>query len=309
MFGRNRGDVVLPVAIAPQSVPMAAAPAPSGAVGVGTWATKAKYKDMKVTGSGRTLYQSDAAGLEGWHFGSGGWKAANGVLAQSSTDTDCRATTGNINWTDYTYTLKARKLSGAEGFLVMFHVRDDNNYLWWNIGGWGNTRSAIEQARDGAKQQVGRAAPQTVETGRWYDIKIEVAGPRIRCYLDDKLITDANDLPGASDVEPLYATASRDLSAGDVIIKVVNVTASDQQLQVDLKGAGKVGKATLEEISGNPPDVNSIAAPEKVGPKKTTLAIKSTTFLHSFPAHSVSVLRVHCSTLSAKHERVQPGRL
>jgi len=47
-------------------------------------------------------------------------------------------------WTDCTYSLKARKLGGAEGFLIPFNVRDENAKSWWNLGGWGNTRHTIE---------------------------------------------------------------------------------------------------------------------------------------------------------------------
>ena len=56
-----------------------------------------------------------------------------------------RAFAGDKNWRDYTYSLKARKLGGAEGFLIPFLVRDDEAKAWWNIGGWGNIRHAIER--------------------------------------------------------------------------------------------------------------------------------------------------------------------
>ena len=47
--------------------------------------------------------------------------------------------------------------------------------------------------------------PGSIETGRWYDIRIELTGKNIKCYLDGKLIHDVT--PPA--LKSLYASASR----------------------------------------------------------------------------------------------------
>ena len=78
-----------------------------------------------------------------------------------------------------------------------------------------------------------------------------------------------------------------------MILKVVNVSAQPQPLTVDLPGLRSVGAtATGEVISGEPGDVNSIAAPEKVAPRAITVSGVGRSFTHEFPAHSVTVLRV-----------------
>ena len=82
-----------------------------------------------------------------------------------------RAFAGDKNWSNYTYSLKARKLGGAEGFLIPFLVKDEEAKAWWNIGGWGNIRHGIEL--DGI---AGADVPGSIQTGRWYDIRIEVKG-------------------------------------------------------------------------------------------------------------------------------------
>ncbi len=165
-------------------------------------------------------------------------------------------------------------------------------YLWWNIGGWGNTRTAIEQVQNGSNTQFGPDVPLTVEPNRWYDIKIELQGRAIRCFLDGKLIEEATDAPPVPPA-PLYAVASRALKTGDVILKVVNTSPAAQQLQVDLQGARGVAKtAVAQTLTGDPADVNSVDAPEKVAPQTTTLTGIGPTFIHEFPAHSVTVLRV-----------------
>ncbi len=293
MFSLNRGDIVLPVEITPQATDTPAPKPPMGNVGVGTWATQADFRNVKVTNDGATLYGDKLAQDDtDWHLGQGTWQDANGTLSQTGTETDDRAVVGDPKWTDYTYTLQARKTGGAEGFLILFQVQDTDNYVWWNVGGWGNSRSALERSVDGQKSQIGPSSNVTVETGRWYDIKITVHGPDIQCFLDGKLVTEATDTAFAP-VGPIFATASRDLHSGDVILKVVNTDAAPQTLQVALPGAARVDKTAVAQIlTGDPKDVNSLAAPEKVAPQTVPLTGVGQTFLHAFPAHSVSVIRL-----------------
>ncbi len=293
MFGKDRGDVVLPVDVSLTANAPTALPLPHGKIGVGTWDTHVEYKDISVTQNGKTLYTKDfTAGLTDWTLGQGQWQAQDGVLRQSGDGTDYRATAGDAGWGDYTYSLKARKLAGKEGFLIIFHYADNDHFLWWNVGGWVNSRTAIQRFDGGPGAEISRSAPVTVETGRWYDIKIELKGDHIRCYLDGKLVNEATDAPPPPS-GPIFAAASRDLKTGDIILKAVNVSDTAYPLQVDLQGAnGVAATAVAEVLAGEPGDVNSVETPEKVAPKTITLTGTGRTFLHEFPAHSVTVLRV-----------------
>lgn len=289
MFGNNRGDVVLPVTLNQPPAPPSAPFVPQGAVGVGSWATQVEYKEMRVTQGDTTLFTDN--GSADWHKGQGDWKREDGVLRQTSLGIDCRNIVGNPKWTDYTFTLKARKTGGNEGFLILFHVEDQENYIWWNIGGWGNSRTVLERATNGAKREIGNVSSAIVESGRWYDIKVEVHGNQIRCYMDGQLIVSAEDKP-APPPKPLYATASRDLSTGEVILKVVNGGETPHSLKMELQGV-KMGrqKAKLWTLSGQPKDVNTLDQPRKVAPIFSNLSVTGSLFEHTFPAYSVSVLR------------------
>jgi len=292
MFSENRGDTVLPVEIVPQARPIAEAPMPRGKIGVGSWLTNAEFKDIKVTNGDQVLFQGDfSKGHRGWKTGDGKWKTSDGILQQTTDQPNCRATAGNDQWTDYTYSLKARKTSGAEGFLVMFHFQDNDNFIWWNVGGWGNSRSALEAVQNGGHEELGAPADVKVETNRWYDVRIEVKGRAIKCFLDDKLITEATEQPMAP-VAALYATASRMTADGAVIVKVVNAAAVAQQLEVNLQGVMAVDKnATAEVIAGQPSDVNSVSEPEKVTPQHVVIANAAPKYVQEFPPFSVSVLK------------------
>jgi len=168
-----------------------------GMIGVGTWRTQAEYRDIKVTKGDRTLYSSDFSnGLEGWKTLRGQWQAVDGALRQTGNEEDSRALFGDPGWSDYTLTLRARKLGGGEGFLVLFGVPDESAKSWWNLGGWSNTAHALE-APGISRRQV----PGSIETGRWYDVRIELEGNTVRAYLDGRLVQSANRAPRTHTVE------------------------------------------------------------------------------------------------------------
>ncbi len=292
MFGANRGDVVLPVEIVPQVTPPTTTFVPKGGIGVGTWITQAEYKDIQVLHGDQILYKQDFAdAATDWKRQGGAWKVQDGVLRQTSNAENCRAVAGKPTWTDYTYRLKARKLGGREGFLILFHVQDTDNYIWWNVGGWGNTRTAMERSFEGTKGEIGNVTDTSIETGRWYDVRIEVQGRNIRCYLDDKLITQAVDSQSLA-ADPLYATSSRDDKTGDVIVKVVNVSSTPQILEVNLQGVPGVLSGTETVLAGQPNDVNTVDAPRKIAPTNVKMKASGPKFSHAFPPYSTTVLRL-----------------
>ncbi len=291
LFAENAGDVVLPTAVNPLNG--AAAPPVTGAIGVGTWATQAEFDDVNVTSSdGKTLLSVDFSGpAADWKPSGGRWKVEDGVYRQTETGVDIRSVAGDSAWKNYTVTLRARKTGGAEGMLILFGVRDANNFYWWNLGGWNNTRHAIEKATGGVKSILGQAVPGRIETGRWYDIKVVVEGNRIRCYLDGELIHDVTDDAASG---PLFATSSHDREKGLLMVKVVNVSESDQTAEIVLEGASGVaaeGEWTIL-TSEHLTDENSFQRPDKIVPVTRPLTGVAATFRHTFPRYSVNVLRI-----------------
>lgn len=286
LFSTYRGTHVVPTKI---TAPALQPTIPQGAIGVGTWATQAEYRDIKVTHNGQTLYAHDfTQGAEGWRVVRGDWQVVDGSYRQSSMGVDVRSVAGDINWRDYTLSLRARKLGGAEGFLIMFRVRDDNNWYWWNLGGWGNTKHAVERSLGGGKSIVSNEVPGSIETGRWYDIRIEVQGSRIRCYLDGKLVHDFEDEP----VSVLHAVASRNEKTREVILKIVNVSDSAQETTIDLRGVRNLSPtAKMVTLTGaSPEDENSLEEPTRVAPAESRLDGVSSRFRVNIPAHSLTVL-------------------
>jgi alpha-L-arabinofuranosidase len=288
MFSKNRGDIELPVQV--QS-PVAEIETSKGMIGVGTWNTEAEFKDIKVTApDGKVLFTPDFTKYsDGWKkLGSGDWSVQNGALQQHAEEEFVRAIAGDKSWTDYTLTLKARKLGGREGFLILFHISNDEDRIWWNLGGWNNTQDAVES---GSGPIDGK--PGHIESNRWYDIKIVVSGNRVRCDLDGRLIHDVN-YESAGKVAALYACASHDDKTGDVIVKVVNASAKPQETELDLTGAKNLtGQGTVIVLtSENLTDENLLEDPTNIVPKKETLAFSGDSLRRAFPGNSFTVLRL-----------------
>ena len=287
LFSEHRGDVTLPVEV--ESGMIEGNP-PVGGIGLGTWNTSAEYKDIVVTApDGKVLFKSDfSQNSDGWKLlGDGAkWSVQDGALRQTAEREFIRAIAGDKTWTDYTITLKARKISGAEGFLVLFHISDDEDRNWWNIAGWNNTQHGIEfgETLDGRRGSV--------ETDRWYDIKVEVKGAGVKCWLDGKVIHDIKG--NASATRGLFASAVHDSKSGDIIVKVVNCAATPTETEINLNGAKKLG-ASAEAIvltSENGKDENTLEEPTKVSPKTTTIKISGNKIKHAFPGNSLTVIRV-----------------
>ncbi len=283
MFGQNRGDVVLPCEV---DAPPVQQQERGGAIGVGTWQTQAEYKDIKVVSGDRTLFESSFAdGTKGWRLHGGQWKTEDGVLRQTANNENVRAIFGDKKWTDYTLTLKARKLGGAEGFLILFNVQDDGAKSWWNIGGWGNKRHAIEMA--GVSDHSVNGA---IETNRWYDIRVENQANSIKCFLDGKLVHEAQILG----TKGIYASAAIDKKANQIIVKVVNAGITPQETMINLAGISTVkspAKALLL-TSEKATDENSLEEPTKVSPREKTIDITGSSLKYDFPGNSVTVLRI-----------------
>ena len=288
LFAENRGDEYLPTKT---DCAVLQPPVTTGRIGVGTWNTTAEFKDVQVTApDGKVLYASDfSKGSEGWSLlGDGAkWEVADGVLRQTAEHEFLRALVGDRGWTDYTVTLKARKLSGSEGFLILFRIGADDDRVWWNIGGWNNTQDGIES--DGTLD----SKPGHIETDRWYDLKLTVSGKHLKCWLDGELVHDL-DYDAGGTMNTLYATAATDQASGDVIVKVVNASADAVETAVELSGAANLsGNGTATVLtSASPTDENSLAEPTKVSPKTEAVNLSGITLTRTFPGNSFTVLRL-----------------
>ncbi|WP_112267089.1 alpha-L-arabinofuranosidase C-terminal domain-containing protein [Lentzea terrae] len=286
LFMNNVGDEVVPSTAS--ATPSTQAPI-TGAIGLSTWATAASYDDVRVTSAaGQQLFSDDFSGTDAqWtKTGKGAWNVVNGAYVQSDAAAEnTLVTAGDRNWRDYTLNLKATKQSGREGFLVAFGVQDTGNYYWWNLGGWNNTQSAVEKAVGGGKSTL-MSNNTSIETGRTYDVRVEVRGRHVALFLDGQKWGEFTDDKLA---EPFRQVVTRDLATGELIVKVVNAQDNAARTRIDL-GMPVASTARVTVLQGRPDDVNTEFA-QPIKPRTTQVSVRSS-FTHTFPPNSITVFRV-----------------
>ena len=159
-----------------------------------------------------------------------------------------------------------------------------------NIGGWGNTQHGVEQIVNGGKGQAVTTAGN-VETGRWYDVKIEVNGDSVKCYLDNKLIFNAK--PRSNTSPGVFSNASINEQSGEIFVKVVNTGATGTTAKINLKNYDIKNAVVTRLTSQKGTDENSFDNPTKVYPVNETLSpIKGETVLLDIPAYSLNIVRI-----------------
>jgi hypothetical protein len=166
----------------------------SGRVGIGTWDTFIAVSNIVVTSGGQVLYTSDFSGgrPKNWIIGSGKWVFFNGVMEQLALGQGNMAVVGEDTWSHYVYKAQVAKLGGAEGFLVLFNFKNVNNYVRFDVGGWGNTAAAVQVIEDG-NVTSGPQMPFSVKQNQWYSVELDVNGNNVRCYIDGQLIMKNGD--------------------------------------------------------------------------------------------------------------------
>jgi alpha-L-arabinofuranosidase len=134
----------------------------------------------------------------------------------------------------------------------------------------------------------------------WNDAVTCFASPSY--YMQKMLFTDnqgTNVLPFTQNTTGCYMSSSIDTRNGknDVLLKVVNKSAAPESVNIILKGAGKVDPAGHSTtLTGAPDDENSLVNPVKVVPL-SGIFTAGTSFKYSFPAWSVTVLRIGITKL------------
>jgi alpha-L-arabinofuranosidase len=128
-----------------------------------------------------------------------------------------------------------------------------------------------------------------IETGRWYDIRLEVGSDTVKCYLDDSLIMTYYEPPS------LFSLAGRDEKTGDLIVKIVNAASDPYRVRLHIDGANALqsqGESTV--LAADRPDAeNSFRYPRHYVPVRSEIQGIGPDFETAVPPYSISVLRIH----------------
>lgn len=259
-----------------------------GQIAVGGWNTDNEYKDLKVTlADGRTV---EADMSQGWTPQEGTWNAEGGTLKGSGP--------GVMRWNlwsvpeafgDCSISLKARKIAGAEGFLIYFGMHDGKNGYVLNIGGWGNQTTAFQRINGNDMPQIPNNISQYVEEGSWYDIRIDIKDGKFTYSLDGKQMLET-----AIENIQRYVVSGYDENTGELIVKFVNATKEPFSTSVNLQNVTSVKRKgkVVTLTSADPKDENTLDDPKRVFPRESTFNKFSGQFDYTFEPWSFTVLRI-----------------
>ncbi|MBE5960505.1 MAG: alpha-N-arabinofuranosidase [Lachnospiraceae bacterium] len=299
MFSQNRGDYIIPSVLEGSTKTNQL----TGQVGIGTWKTSASFDDICIASNdtGDIIYQTSFDQLDdGWSYSSQGnfkqtddegnivYTQLNDIYPTNEAIMGSAAYIGSRDLSNYTLTMKAKKVSGDEGFLIPFAVKDSNNFYHWNIGGWGNTVSAIEHAEGGVKTTVTENHALRIMNGIWYEIRLVVTETHVECYINDELIHSMD----VDNILPVYETASFDQETGEIILKIVNSLNEEANVGISIKNAVIHGEAKKIVLMGERKDaVNSIFNTQNVRPETSSIPVEDE-FSYSAPPLSVTIIRI-----------------
>jgi alpha-L-arabinofuranosidase len=289
LFSINSGDVYLPTEIKENDTAVSTS---GNGILLGTWDTQAQFDNLKVRSGGKTVLSAafDREDKD-WKSLHGEWKISGGVYEQTGKGAPTKSMISfDAKRSDYTVTLKAKKTGGSEGFLVGFGALDAETHYWLNLGGWGNRGHQLQVSVDGGQSDFGPRVPGRIETGRWYDIKIEVAGKQMKCYLDGELIIEAAD-PGLKKMD-MAASTVRETETGDMIVKMVSKADDPIKTTIDLSALGTFkGNARCTVLAGDARAENRFGQTPSVLPETKEIKV-SEKFVHELPANSLTIIRI-----------------
>jgi len=134
----------------------------------------------------------------------------------------------------------------------------------------------------------------------WFDNLNSFGTPNY--YVQKMFSTNRGDkaMPILSDNKPLtgqegiYASASQDIAANELIMKIVNSSDKTQTKTISIEGARKLSsKGKLTVLKSEKPDgMNSIQSPKQISPAEQELVVKGGKVSITLAPYSLNVIRV-----------------
>lgn len=291
MMSDHRADQNLQTTV---TLPAAANPQPqfAGGIGLATWDTQTEYRDIEVLKDGKTVYKSDFINRpQEWQAIRGRWAVKDSALGQTAQGAQRLNLLAGKTFDTYTLKLKARKTGGTNAFIIPFAVKDAASHMRVHIGSYVNINYVVELVADSfsiADMMPQRRLPAPIETGRWYDITIEVGVDKVDCYLDGK------QLFSFKQPNTFFSIAGRDQQTGDIIVKMVNGSDAPYAATINLEGVSAVGATgELTTLQADSPQAeNSLEKPTQYVPVVTKITQVKPSFEVNLKPYTIAILRV-----------------
>ena len=242
-------------------------------VGFGTWSTHASFETVKE-----------------YDYVKGDWNKEGNIVRQTGLKDATLCIEKNVIDSDhYTCKFRARKDEGAEGFIIIFNYVDDKNYCWVNFGGWTNSQHAIEQISNGGKLLTASKRGH-IESGRWYDVTLQVAGDSVKAWLDNELVFDT--VLKHDETKGIFSSATIDDATGELIVKVANTSDVATTANVNLKNFTPASARVVRLAANDGMEENTLDAPTTIHPVEQLLSPENNKVQLDVPPYSLNIIRL-----------------
>jgi pectate lyase len=212
--------------------------------------------------SAATLFSADFnSGVSGWSKSGGNWVAATdgtGVYQQNNASSDlARVFNGDNSWTDYSLQARVKPLSfsSSDGFAGI-GARSSGATTYYRVVLLSG-QVQLQAVKGGTVTVLGTRS-QTVSTGTWYTLRVDVSGTTIAGYVNGTLIASAGSTvedAGRISLQTFHATANFD----DVSVVTVGSTPPPTS------APATTGGTTTRPPTSAPPTTGGPTVPAQTG--------------------------------------------
>ena len=193
---------------------------------------------------------------------------------------------GQIDKEHFVLEFSFQRTSGRKGLKITFGRTENNNYLQWEFGGWDNWDCNLISVQNGRSSVISHRIFHVDE--REYRLKLEVEKCHIRTWVNGEKFNDAvYRLP---ELEELYVAASKDAENGKTILKVVNLTGEEKNVQICLEGTPKKQARSVFLRGHGLSQENTFEEPNRIMPEEEEVPVDGNQAEYTFTPHSFTVL-------------------
>jgi hypothetical protein len=137
----------------------------------------------------------DGKSLKGWKetpfSGRGEVRVKDGMIVIGNGHLTGITWTGEFPRSDYEIRFEAARLEGSDFFAgITFPVKD--SFCSWISGGWGGSVVGLSNLDDDDASENDTSTARDFVPGRWYAFRLAVTETRIRGWIDNELVIDAD---------------------------------------------------------------------------------------------------------------------
>src|SRR5215831_8211261 len=150
--------------------------------------------------------------------------------------------TGDPEWGDYAVEAKVKFLSSRQAAGLVFRYHTNRHYYLFSLIGGDTARLTRHEVLEPKLRVPGwhelATAPFSYDTKRYYRLKVENEGPKIRAYVDGKLVLEASDselLKGKAGVFAATPARFQDfrVSASDTTVGAIRKRIQDRDRELE----------------------------------------------------------------------------